>query len=277
MKKGKVIWFTGLPCSGKTTLARILKEKYFPSSLFLDGDNVRNSHISPDCGFSPEDRAKHLRRIGEFAKRTADTGNDVICSFVSPIRSIREELKESISTFFEVFVDCPPEVCSQRDVKGMWEKAKKGEIKGFTGYDAPYEAPENPDTTVLTGIADEEFCINRILEGLNKRFSRALFIGRWQPFHKGHMWIIKESLDKGIPVAIGCRDLLPDDSNPYNFEKVKRRIEKFLKGEDIIIFQIPDIRSVNFGRGVGYDIIKHDAPGEIEKISATMIRKERIK
>jgi adenylylsulfate kinase len=150
--KGVTIWFTGLPCSGKTTvadkLAKVLKKEGLKVER-LDGDIVRRD-LTSDLRFSREDRDENIRRVTFVAKLL--TRNDVIvlATFVSPFSKRRSDTREEIGEFIEVYVKCPLEVCIERDVKGMYEKALKGEIKGFTGIDDPYEEPKNPDLVLET-------------------------------------------------------------------------------------------------------------------------------
>jgi len=154
-----IIWFTGLPCSGKTTLAKILVEKL--NGELLDGDVLRNSDFSRGVGFTPEERERHLLRVGFLAKMLSKY-TDVVCSFVSPSESVRQKLPVDVM----VYVKCSAEVCAQRDVKGMWAKAKAGEIKGFTGYDAEFDVPENPAIIVETDKETIEESIEKILTQL---------------------------------------------------------------------------------------------------------------
>lgn len=150
-KKGCVVWLTGLPCSGKTTIGDPLAEDLSNRGCDverLDGDVVRES-LCADLGFSKEDRHTNLMRITFVAKMLAKHGTIVICTFVSPYASVRKEIREKVDCdFVEVFVDCSVEKCIERDVKGMYAKAIAGEIKGFTGIDDPYEAPIFPEVTV---------------------------------------------------------------------------------------------------------------------------------
>jgi len=153
-QKSKVFWFTGLSGSGKSTIAsafeRTLYEQGYMVKL-LDGDNIR-SGINKGLGFSIEDRLENIRRIAEVAKLFVDSGIIVLCSFVSPTQKIRDLAREIIGDedFLEVFVDTPLEICESRDVKGLYKKARAGEIKGFTGIDSPYEAPLDPAIRLIT-------------------------------------------------------------------------------------------------------------------------------
>lgn len=168
-----VVWFTGLSGSGKSTLANIVEKKLFDSGIHtfsLDGDNIRKG-LNNNLGFSKEDRRENLRRISEVAKLFVDSGTVIIASFISPLKTDREIIKEIIGreNFVEVFVNTPLEVCEARDVKGLYKKARAGEIKDFTGIDAPYEAPENPDIEVKTDEEEAERSAERIVVFLKKK------------------------------------------------------------------------------------------------------------
>ena len=150
MEKGCVIWLTGLPGSGKTSIARALEKKIKMLNRkveVLDGDEVRK-WLSPEAGFTREDRERHLRRVAHVARLLARNGIIVICSFVSPYRSIRKEICKIVESdnllFLEIFVKCSLEECIRRDPKGLYKKALRGEIKNMTGLDDPYEEPEKP-------------------------------------------------------------------------------------------------------------------------------------
>ena len=149
-QKGCVVWFTGLSGSGKSTLANavahLLHERKHHTYV-LDGDNVRHG-LNKNLGFSPEDREENIRRVGEVAKLFVDAGTIVMTAFISPYRGARELISEK--RFVEVFVECPLDVCEERDPKGLYKKARAGEIKEFTGISAPYEAPNNPEVLVNT-------------------------------------------------------------------------------------------------------------------------------
>ena len=153
-QRSKVIWLTGLSGSGKSTIAQLLEKKLFEAGVFcqvLDGDNIR-SGINSNLGFSVEDRQENIRRIAEVAKLFLNSGVVSICSFISPTRQMRQLAKNIVGPedFIEVFVDTPLELCEKRDVKGLYKKARQGEIENFTGVSATYEAPENPDLVLHT-------------------------------------------------------------------------------------------------------------------------------
>ena len=153
-QRSKALWLTGLSGSGKSTIAQALEQRLYHDGFIaqvLDGDNIR-SGINNNLGFSIEDRAENIRRIAEIAKLYINSGIITINSFVSPTISIRQMAKEIIGPddFIEVFINTPLEICEARDVKGLYKKARKGEIKGFTGIDSPYEAPLNPAIDVQT-------------------------------------------------------------------------------------------------------------------------------
>ena len=155
-QKGATLWFTGLSASGKSTIAVALEAVLYEQGKLcyrLDGDNIRFG-INKNLGFSAEDRAENIRRIGEIAKLFVDSSLIVLSSFISPYRKDREQVRklhdEAGFEFVEVFVDCSLETAEQRDPKGLYKKARAGEIKNFTGIDDPYEAPENPEIHLHT-------------------------------------------------------------------------------------------------------------------------------
>ena len=174
-QNGVTLWFTGLSGSGKSTIAVALESALFEMGRLayrLDGDNVRLG-INKNLGFSAEDRAENIRRIGEIAKLFVDAGVIVLSSFVSPYCSDRESVRklheDSNMKFFEIFVDVPLSVAEDRDPKGLYKKARAGEIKNFTGIDDPYEAPNKPDLILDTSQMSIEDEINAILEMLKEK------------------------------------------------------------------------------------------------------------
>ena len=173
--RGAVVWLTGLSGAGKSTIARALEKELFRLSMHtyvLDGDNLRHG-LNSNLGFAPEDRAENIRRVSEVAKLMADAGTVVITSFISPYRADRTRARaialQAGAEFVEIFVDAPLAVCEQRDPKGLYQKARAGQLKGFTGIDAPYEPPEDPEIAVRTHEQTAEESVAQILAELLPR------------------------------------------------------------------------------------------------------------
>ncbi len=170
---GAVIWLTGLSGSGKSTIAFALERQLIhlgKVAFPLDGDNVRHG-LCKDLGFSPADRVENIRRIGEVAALFAEAGLLVITSFISPYRTDRGLARQVAGPgrFIEVFIDAPLEVCEKRDPKGLYKKARAGEITDFTGISAPYEAPEKPELTLPTGNLSVDACVEAVVTYLNQQ------------------------------------------------------------------------------------------------------------
>jgi len=165
--RGATVWLTGLSGSGKSTLARLLETALFERkchAYVLDGDNIRHG-LNRDLGFSPEDRAENIRRIGEVSKLFTDFGAIVVTAFISPYRADRDLVRGLMAEgdFIEAYVDCSLDVCEQRDPKGLYKKARRGEVKEFTGISAPYEAPASPELVLRTDRCTPEECIAQLL------------------------------------------------------------------------------------------------------------------
>lgn len=172
---GATVWFTGLSASGKSTIAASLEGRLVERGVHcyrLDGDNIRHG-LNRNLGFSAEDRAENIRRIAEVAKLFADSGCLALTSFISPYRADRDLARklhaDASIAFIEVFVDTPIEVCESRDPKGLYKKARAGQIKGFTGIDDPYEAPLRPELTLRTEGRSIESCVEEVTGELVKR------------------------------------------------------------------------------------------------------------
>ena len=165
--QGKVIWFTGLSGSGKSTIANLLENELHQKGFktyVLDGDNLRFG-LNKDLMFSDEDRKENLRRIAEVAKLFVDAGIVVLAAFITPFEKDRKKIKQNIGAkdFLHVFVDCPLEECEKRDVKGLYAKARAGEIQNFTGISSPFEIPQENDLVVNTAIETQKESLNKLL------------------------------------------------------------------------------------------------------------------
>jgi bifunctional enzyme CysN/CysC len=171
--KAAILWFTGLSGSGKSTIANLVESRLFAHGVhtyLLDGDNVRHG-LNGDLGFTSADRVENIRRVSEVAKLFVDAGTIVVCSFISPFRAERRMARELVETgeFIEIFVDTPLEECIRRDPKGLYARARTGQIKNFTGIDSPYEAPEYPDIVIRTIDVTPEQAADRIVDDLRRR------------------------------------------------------------------------------------------------------------
>ena len=171
--KSYLIWFTGLSGSGKSTLANLVEielHKKGLSTYTLDGDNIRQG-INKNLNFTPEDRSENIRRVGEIANLMIDAGLITLAAFISPYIKDREGVKQIVGAdnYIEIYVNTSIEECERRDVKGLYKKASKGEIKNMTGISVQYEPPVNPDIEVITDNQSIEVCLNQILKFLNKK------------------------------------------------------------------------------------------------------------
>jgi adenylylsulfate kinase len=171
--RGAVVWLTGLSGAGKSTLAHALEEELHQRgyhTFVFDGDNVRHG-LCGDLRFSPQDRAENIRRIGEMVNLFVDAGMIALTAFISPFRADRERVRQRVGEqdFIEVYCRCAIEVCEQRDTKGLYKRARAGEIKEFTGISSPYEPPENPSLVVDTGSEPLEACVDKVMALLHQR------------------------------------------------------------------------------------------------------------
>jgi adenylylsulfate kinase len=168
-----ILWFTGLSGSGKSTIANAVSKKLFDLGIqnyVLDGDNIRHG-LNKDLGFSAADRTENIRRIGEVAKLFVDSGQFVLTAFISPFAQDRKLVRHLVEKdeFIEIYVKCPLEECERRDPKGLYKKARNGEIRDFTGIDSPYEAPVSPELTLETDHYTIDECANQVLAYLRDR------------------------------------------------------------------------------------------------------------
>lgn len=173
--KSSILWLTGLSGSGKSTIANAAARELFEQGyqvIVLDGDNIRHG-LNKDLGFSDEDRKENIRRIGEVAKLFVQQGTIVITAFISPFREDRQQVRELVEAgeFNEVYIKCDLDICEQRDPKGLYKKARNGEIPFFTGIDSPYEEPEAPELVLDSGQHDREACKNQLIEFVKQKLS----------------------------------------------------------------------------------------------------------
>lgn len=171
--RGAIIWFTGLSGSGKSTLAHAVEESLYLKgcrTFVLDGDNVRHG-LCGDLGFSPEDRVENIRRVGEMAKLFMEAGIIVLTAFISPYRADRDRVRDMVAEgdFIEIFCDSSIQVCEGRDVKGLYKKARSGQIIEFTGISSPYEVPLKPEIALSTGVKDINTCVEQIVADMMQR------------------------------------------------------------------------------------------------------------
>lgn len=172
-QRSAILWFTGLSGAGKSTLAHAVEERLYQlgcRTYVLDGDNVRHG-LCGDLGFSVVDRTENIRRIGEVAKLMIDAGVIALTAFISPFRADRERVRGMVmhGEFIEIYCHCPVEVCETRDVKGLYQRARAGEVKDFTGISSPYEAPLKPELTVDTATQPLDACVTQVLDYLRER------------------------------------------------------------------------------------------------------------
>jgi adenylylsulfate kinase len=173
--KSSILWLTGLSGSGKSTIANAAARELFEQGyqvIVLDGDNIRHG-LNKDLGFSDEDRKENIRRIGEVAKLFVQQGTIVITAFISPFREDRDQVRQLVQAgeFNEVYIKCDLDICEQRDPKGLYKKARNGEIPFFTGIDSPYEEPEAPELVLDSGQYDREECKNQLIEFVKQQLS----------------------------------------------------------------------------------------------------------
>jgi adenylylsulfate kinase len=283
-----LVQLTGLSGAGKTTLSYNVASELRKRGLrveVIDGDEFRET-LCKDLGFSRADRETNIARLAVVADRLVRNGVVVLLAAVNPYESARSKAAAVCEKSLTVWVDCDLETLAARDTKGLYRRASLPDgdpqkINNLTGVNDPYEPPRNPDLVLNTAAETETESTQKLLELIlsdleteDRVKRRALFIGRWQPFHNGHKWLIDQKLQKDIPVLIAVRDVEPDDQNPLTTAQVIEILSTMYSGSDVKMITIPNIESVNFGRGVGYEINEFSPPDGIGTISATEIRRE---
>ena len=267
----RVIWLTGLSGAGKTTIAMAAAERY--GCEVLDGDTIRDFFSNHD--FSHEGRKRHLLGIARMAKMISKHTH-VVCSFITPYEDVREEILEILpDNAIMVHVSTSLELCEERDAKGLYAKARSGEISNFTGISDPFDEPKCAHIS-LDSSGEDGKSVDDLVDQLAHYFekSRAVLLpGRWQPLHLGHEWLIQRELDQGKRVVVGIRDTPVSEADPFSADMRKRMIEHRYEGEDVEAWIMPDIEAISYGRKVGYDVREtDDIPPEVFGVSATGVR-----
>ena len=267
----KVVWLIGLYGAGKTSIAEAAAARF--GAELLDGDTIRDFFSNND--FSREGRERHLLGIAKMAALISKH-TPVICSFITPYEDVREKILTILpEDSAMVHVSTTLELCEQRDVKGLYSKARSGEISNFTGISDPFDEPKcahiKLDSSGAPGHSIQDMVDQ--LEHLFVKQKAILLPGRWQPLHVGHEWLIQQELDKGKRVVVGIRDTPVTEADPYSSEVRKRMIEHRYENEDVEAWIMPDIEAISYGRKVGYEVREaKDIPPEVFQISATGVR-----
>lgn len=262
-----IFWLTGLPCAGKTTIAKELARHIHAE--ILDGDEIRKIISNDD--FSIEGRRKHMLSVAAFAS-VLSKYNNVIVAMVSPIKGIREEIQKQYPNVREVYVYADIETCKKRDVKGMYARALSGKITNFTGVDAAYEAPGKKTLMVDTTMLSVGESVSKILNKHYQYNKYSLFIGRWQPLHKGHLALFETVRAQRKNILIGIRNTGLDDKNPFTIAERIEIIRK--KVPDARVMVVPDIEAICYGRDVGYEVTEIVLSKELTEISGTQLRQK---
>ena len=284
-----LIQLTGLSGAGKTTVSKKTADSLRHLGYrveIIDGDEYRQT-VCKDLGFSKNDRMENIRRLGFIGATLAKHGVIAILSAINPYEEVRRELKAKYPSVKTVWIDCDLPTLIARDTKGLYQRAllpddDPQKLNNLTGVNDQFDEPLQPDLTIHANEETEDesaakllnFVLSELHEKRLNEKPRAMFIGRWQPFHNGHKWLIEQKISQGIPVLIAVRDILPDAQNPLTTWQTIEILEKMYQGEDVKIVSIPNIESVNFGRGVGYAINEFTPPVSVGMISATQIREE---
>jgi adenylylsulfate kinase len=267
----RVIWLTGLSGAGKTTIAMAAAERY--GCEVLDGDTIRDFFSNHD--FSHEGRKRHLLGIARMAKMISKHTH-VVCSFITPYEDVREEILGILpDNAVMVHISTSLKLCEERDAKGLYAKARSGQISNFTGISDPFDEPKCAHIS-MDSSGEEGKSVDNLVDQLAHYFekSRAVLLpGRWQPLHLGHEWLIQRELDQGKRVVVGIRDTPVSEADPFSADMRKRMIEHRYEGEDVEAWIMPDIEAISYGRKVGYDVREtDDIPPEVFEVSATGVR-----
>ena len=239
----------------------------------LDGDTIRDFFSNHD--FSHEGRKRHLLGIARMAKMISKHTH-VVCSFITPYEDVREEILGILpDNAIMAHVSTSLELCEERDAKGLYAKARSGEISNFTGISDPFDEPKCAHIS-LESSGDEGKTVNDLVDRLAPFFEKpraVLLPGRWQPLHVGHEWLIQRELNQGKRVVVGIRDTPITEADPFSADLRKRMIEHRYEAEDVEAWIMPDIEAISYGRKVGYEVREtDDIPPEVFEVSATGVR-----
>lgn len=259
----KIVHIFGMSNTGKSTLAKALKDKLQKSVEIIDADDYRKT-LNADLGFSKEDRLENVRRLLNKANES-DAEIAIVCA-VTPYEESRN------NSNYNIFLRTSIQILLDRDVE---KKVYKN--TNVAGVDSPFEFPQTVKHLQLdTGILDINECVNAIIDYINEKPKYALFVGRWQTLHAGHDWLFNQKLQLGENVLIAIRDVNKSEKDSLSAEEVqknlKERYKALIESGKIKTIIIPDITSINYGRDVGYEVTEHIPPTEIKEISGTSIR-----
>lgn len=265
-----IYWLTGLPSAGKTTVAKATQEylwnRYGEKAVIIDADDVRQT-VNAGLGFSDEDRMRNVCNLAHMAKAVHDGGGTAIVACIAPLLEMRQEailiMKDPVRW---VYLSCGEEVRVERDSRGLYARYKAGEITGLTGMDAPYDEPElmmmiNTECTTPVDAA--------IAIAWKRDMKRAVYIGRWCPFHNGHKAIIDKGLEDGANPLVLVRKT---DETFSVGERIEMIRAVYAGNPRVQVEAFEDVESVCIGRKVGYDVIRYDMPEDVEGISGTVVR-----
>lgn len=266
-----VIHIFGKPDVGKTTLAYKLKEKLVSKNVvIIDAGDLRKT-VNSDLLFDKKSRIENHRRVFELANYLDKQDKIIILCSINPYEEYRSQFYSLLDNPpVIIYLDCPQDILIGRDTKQLYSS----DLTNLTGITDRFDSPSVFTLKFNTNEKTVEEEADEIIDLLfPKQQPKALFIGRWQPFHKGHQWLIDQKLLKGIPVLIGVRDVKPDSNNPYSTNEVILMIKQHYKDNPLVeTIIIPDIESINYGRKVGYEVNEFSPPEDIYSISGTAIR-----